>query len=95
MAEREDFYDIFEKTLEEYYSAVHNINISIKVDSPSISSKIIVYPKINAITSKFPGNKVITYLYNEFNIRNNYLKFFLAKIYVTLCLYTGGIFATR
>ena len=95
MVQREDFYDITEKTLEEYYSAVYNKSISIKVDSPSTKSKILVYPKINAITSRFPGNKVIAYLYNEFNIRNNYLKFFMAKIYVTLCMYTGGLFADK
>lgn len=95
MVEREDFYKIAEKTLEEYYSVVYNKKISISVVSPSIKSKILVYPKINAITTRFPGKKVIAYSYDEFNVRNNFLKFVLAKIYVTFCMFTGGLFAEK
>jgi hypothetical protein len=95
MVEREDFYKIAERTLVEYYLAVYNKNISIKVASPSIRSKILVYPKINAITTRFPGKKVIAYSYDEFNVRNNFWKFVLAKIYVTLCMFTGGLFAEK
>ena len=95
MVEREDFYKIAEKTLEEYYSVVYNKKVSISVVSPSIKSKIFVYPKINAITTRFPSKKVIAYSYDEFNVSNNFLKFILAKIYVTLCMFTGGLFAEK
>ena len=95
MVLREDFYDITEKTLEEYYKVVFDKDIVIEVGSPSFNSKILVYPKINAIMTRFPKKKVIDYSYDEFNVKNNLWKFIGAKIYVTLCILTGGLLAVK
>jgi hypothetical protein len=93
MIQREDFFVILEKTLEEYYKTVFNKETSIIVDKPSFKNKILVYPRINAITTRYPKKDVIAYTYDEFNIKNSFLKFLGAKIYVTLCMFTGGLLA--
>lgn len=95
MVLREDFYNIAEKTLEEYYKVVFNKDIIIKVGFSSLNSRILIYPKINAIITRFPKKKVIAYTFNEFNIKTKIWKFIAVKIYVALCMYTGGLLAKK
>ena len=95
MVLREDFYNILVKTLENYYRDVFGKAIIINVTSRTYGSKILIYPKINAITTRFPNKKVIDYSYDEFNVRGPFWKFIAAKIYVSLCMFTGGLLASK
>jgi len=95
MVIREDFYLINEKTLENYFKSVFGHDLTISTSKPFSSSKIVVYPKINAIVTRTPSRKVLKYVFSEFNVRNNWPKFILGKLYTSICLLSFGLMATK
>jgi thiamine kinase-like enzyme len=95
MLTREDFYPICEKTLQRYYFNVYKLDVEVKITSPKLNSDMFVYPKLGVIITRFPSLKVVCYILNEFNIKDNFFKKIAAKTYVLLCLCTGGIFARK
>lgn len=80
---REDFYKVNEETLASYY---HDTDAS---------TKLFVYPRINAIITRNPGKKVRRYLYTEYSIRGYFLKRWLIYLYLFLMFHSGGVFANR
>ena len=68
MREREDFYSINEKTLEDYYNKVFAYDLKISTCNASVFKHVFVYPKINAIVTRFPSRKVLKYIFAEFRI---------------------------
>ena len=95
MRKREDFYSINEKTLEDYYNKVFAYDLKISTCNASVFKHVFVYPKINAIVTRFPSRKVLKYIFAEFNVRNNILKFIAGKLYTALCLFSGGLIASK
>ncbi len=83
MLQREDFYNINKATLCEYYG------------NNTGGEKLYIYPNLNAIVTKKPSKKVMEYLLTEYDIRNNPIKKLIVKIYVLLCIYSGGIFSSQ
>jgi|GEM_PF-1489397 len=92
---REDFYGICEKTLNGYFKEVYGEEIVCSFRKSNFSDNIVVYEKINVIGTRIPGLRTVKYLLDEFNIKDNYLKFILAKIYVILTFFSFGIIANR
>ena len=66
MVIRENFYSINEKTLENYYKNVFGQDLKISTGKPLDFSKIVIYPKINAIVTRTPSKKVLKYVFSEF-----------------------------
>lgn len=95
MVIRENFYSINEKTLENYYKNVFGQDLKISTGKPLDFSKIVIYPKINAIVTRTPSKKVLKYIFSEFNVRNNWQKFILGKLYTGSCLFSLGLMATK
>jgi hypothetical protein len=95
MVEREDFYLINEKTLENYFKIVFSKDLKISTNEPFTASKVVIYPKINAIVTRTPSKKVLKYIFSEFNVRNNWQKFILGKLYTGICLFSFGLLATK
>jgi hypothetical protein len=95
MIKRENFYSINEKTLENYFKNVYGLELQISTGKPLDYSKIVIYPKINAIVTRTPSKLVLKYVFSEFNVRNNLRKFILGKLYTGFCLYSFGLLATK
>lgn len=83
MLRREDFYSINEETLNGYYGR-HDVH-----------TKLYIYPNINAIVTKRPGKAVRDYLLCEFSVRGSWLRRFIARVYVYICLMSGGLLAAK
>lgn len=95
LVEREDFYRIIEKSLENYYKNVFDYDLRISTNNNSILQKVFIYPQINSIVTRFPSREVLKYIFSEFNLRNNRFKFYAGKLYTGLCLFTGGLLANK
>lgn len=95
MVLREDFYSINEKTLEKYYKNILGYDLKISTHKYSIFRNVYIYPKINAIVTRFPSHRVLEYILSEFNIRNNLGKYIIGKLYVIICLFSGGLMSTK
>ncbi len=95
MVLREDFYSINEKTLHDYYREAYGKNVSIGTVGWSLKNRIHIYPHIGIIMTKFPNKKILQYLLNEYNVRNNTLKYALAKVYVLCCYFSLGLLASK
>ena len=82
MMQREDFYKINERTLANFYpeTAEH--------------STLYIYPKLNAIVTHNPSQKVVDYLITEYSVRSS-IKRVLTKLYVILAMRTGGLMADK
>ena len=83
MLQREDFYQVNEDTLSEYYAG------------QGTKSRLYIYPRLNAIVTKQPSKKVKDYLLTEYDIRGNIFKKVAAQCYVQMCLSTGGRMADQ
>jgi len=92
---REDFYSIIQNTLKSYYKTVHGLDINLSTDGGFLVADAFIYPKINAITSRAPSHSVKEYIFNEFNSRSGLIKYLQGKIYSALCLYGGGLMASK
>lgn len=79
MIDREDFYSINKKTLENFYGN----------NRSGVKTILYIYPKINAIVTKKPNSAVKKYLLTEFSVRSP-IKRILAKLYVRFCLASRG-----
>lgn len=93
MIEREDFYQILTHTLNEYYLDVHKINVDVKVES--IKTNILVFETLGSIHMRYPSREIYKYWMSEYNIRDNYVKYILAKIYVISCFLLKDILAQK
>lgn len=84
MLKREDFYEINEKTLAEFFSG-----------QPSKKKKLYVYPELNAIITSAPSKQVKRFLYTEFRVTGRLYKKILVWLYTRICLNTWGLFASK
>lgn len=80
---REDFYSINKKTLDRYFQ------------EGGRTTKLYVYPKLNAIVVKSPSACVKDYLFCEYSVRGSFLKKAMVRLYVGLCLGTGGLLSSK
>lgn len=80
---REDFYKINEETLSLYYN------------NEQINTVLYIYPKINAIITKSPGDLVRKYLYVEYRLRNKAWKRALIFIYLWIVFHSKGLLASK
>lgn len=83
MLVREDFYAINDRTLQNYYA------------DASGETDLFVYPQLNAIITQKPSSAVKKYLFNEYGVRANPCKRLLVNGYVSACLHTGGLLASK
>ena len=81
MLKREDFYTINEETLKEYYANTGNS-----------TTEMYIYPKLNAIVTSHPGEKVKNFLLTEYSAQSP-IKNIIARTYVKACLSTKGLLA--
>jgi len=83
MLKREDFYKINEETLNNYFNGQGK-----KV-------KLFIYPKLNAIITSNPSKSVKKYLYNEYQVKGNWIKKIIIKFYIAICLLSKGLLASK
>ena len=83
MLQREDFYQINNDTLSAYYR------------KSSISGRLYIYPRLNAIVVKHPSKAVRQYLLTEYEVRGSAVKRLVAQTYVRLCLNSFGLLADK
>lgn len=95
MVDREDFYVINEKSLQAYFDIVYGHKLEIRTLKNFLTRNVCIYPKINAIITRFPSRRVINYVLSEFNIRDGKIKYVAAKIYCLTCLFSAGLFADK
>lgn len=98
LQKRENFYDINNKTLEKYFSEINRLSHRVKIcgsnDTFSINkSYFFVYPKINAIVTKYNSEEVRKYIFKEFSNNPNLLKRFAIYLYTRLLLKSRGMFS--
>lgn len=98
MVLREDFYSINEKTLHTYF--LNTLGHDIKIETldnprPMFAHGAMVYPVINTISNRFPSLKVLRYVFSEFNVRNNFLKYLAGKAYTAASFFTLGLLAAK
>lgn len=97
---RENFYDINNKTLEKYFSEINRLLHRVKIcgsnDIFTINkSYFLVYPKINAIVTKYSSEEVRKYIFKEFSNNPNLLKRFTIYFYTRLLLKSRGLFSDK
>jgi len=83
MLKREDFYDINEKTLKNYYSDCKTVK------------KLYIYPELNAIVVSCPSRAVKRYLYTEYRVSGSFIKRLAVRAYAFVMLNSFGLFAAR
>jgi len=97
---RENFYEINNKTLEKYFTEIHQVTHRVKIceDRPAYStnkSYFFIYPRINAIVTKDSSREVREYIYKEFSNNPNLLKRFAIYFYTRLLLKSKGKFSSK
>ncbi len=95
MVLREDFYKINENTLRRYFKIVHGKDVDIKTKGYNLWNCVIIYPHLGSIMTRVPNRKLLEFLLNEYNIRNNCIKYILAKLYVLGCFFSFGLLAEK
>lgn len=83
MLKREDFYQINENTLKQFYK------------NSKQEKDLYIYPELNAIVTARPSKTVRQYLYTEFRISGSLLKRLLVRCYAGVLLNSRGLLATR
>lgn len=84
MIEREDFYTINTQTLENYFGSA-----GVK------TTKLYIYPKLNAIVTAKPSKQVVNYLLCEYSVRGSSAKRLLTQLYVWGCMHSHGGLAAK
>lgn len=95
MLVREDIYTILSETLEDYFRTVQNNEVSVKVEKSLLRNRYVVYPRLGAVTHRFPAWSVAKNIYDQFNVQGNVLRKIAAWGYITLCFLSGGLMASR
>ena len=95
MVLREDFYKINENTLKRYFKIVHGKDVDIKTKGYNLWNRVVMYPHIGSIMTRVPDRKVLEFWLNEYNVRNNRIKYILAKLYVLGCFFSFGLLAEK
>lgn len=93
MFEREDIYDIIEKTMSEYYKTIDNKKVNVKINKNHFGKRWLIYPRLGIIVSRTPSWKVIKRTYVSFDVQGNLPKKLFAWTYITLCFLTFGLLA--
>lgn len=92
MLAREDFFSLFFTTVRKYYKEVYNIDV--KIDFARISdSNLVIKPFLSAATAPRMSSKAKSLFYNEWNVRNSWLKYLAAKAGVAFFTNSGKAFA--
>ena len=92
---REDFYSINENTLQSYFKTVCGVEVIVSTSNKPISKSVFVYPRINAIISRYPSKNVRKYIFTEFSSPKGIVENLQWKFYVALCLFTGGFWSSK
>lgn len=95
LEQREDIYAILEESLAVYIQDVYKETVSVKVENSILRNSFVVYPRLDAIISRFPSWRVAKDIYLSYNIQDSILKKILAWGYITLCLLTFGLMAKK
>lgn len=93
MFEREDIYGILETTMHQYFKEVHQKDIDVTISKRHIGQKLLIYPRLGIIVSRFPSWAVIKRTYVSFDVQGNLPKKLFAWAYITLCFLTLGLLA--
>lgn len=93
--EREDIYSIIEKTLKEYYSEVHGLDVDVSLSKNRLCNHFVVYPRIGVIISRVPTWEVMKHVYADFNVQGSLFRKIIAWGYITLCWCTFGLLGDR
>ena len=95
MLGRENFYAVLFETIENYFRTVHNLDIKVSDKKEENCTKLYVYflPLFCSSFPMSPGAK--EFLYSEYNIRGNLLKYIVGKIGVFVIVHSYGIGAKK
>lgn len=93
MFEREDIYGILETTMHQYFKEVHQKDIAVTISKRHFGQRLLIYPRLGIIVSRFPSWAVIKRTYVSFDVQGNLPKKLFAWAYITLCFLTFGLFA--
>lgn len=95
MLEREDFYTILRETLCAYYRQVHNRDIRVEYQPFDGCETLYIFSRLSFIARKKVPAGAREFLYSEYNIRGNKLKYLAGKLLVFLATHSGGLGAVR
>lgn len=95
MVLRENIYGIIIITLKYYYKTIYNIDVEIDIKEYNLWDRVVIYPHLGSIMTRLPKRKILRYLLNEYNIRDNILKYIIAKLYVVGCFFSFGLLAGK
>lgn len=93
MLQREDFFNIFFLTIEQYCKEVYRVDVNLSFAGGRSSANLIIYPKLSAAVTRNISKKARGFFYSEWNIRGSRLKNRLTKMYVSLMTHSHGLFA--
>lgn len=93
MLEREDFFELFFPTVEQYYDEALKKKISISFAGKGKKCNLVIKPFLSAATARRMSFKARSFFYSEWNVRNSIWKYCAAKSYVFVLTRTGKTFA--
>ena len=95
MLGRENFYAVLFETIENYFRTVHNLDLKVSNKKEKNCTKLYVY-FLPLFCSSFPmSSGAKEFLYSEYNIRGNLLKYIVGKIGVFVIVHSYGIGAKK
>ena len=95
MLKREDFYTILKNTLCTYYRRVYNSEIRVEYYPFDGSETLYIFSRLSFIARKKVPSGAKEFLYSEYNIRGNRLKYLAGKLLVFIATHSGGLGAVR
>lgn len=93
MIVREDFFNHFLPTVEQYYKSVYDSPVSFAITKSIKDCNMVIKPKLSAVSSVSISKKAREFYYSEWNIRNSIIKNIIAKSYLFIATRTGRYFA--
>lgn len=90
MLEREPFLKILITTLESYFNVVKGKAIQVSLEKSENARKLFLYYKPSFISERFLTQEMRKFLYSEYNIRGNIIKFLIGKLGVFIITHSFG-----
>ena len=88
MLKREDFFPIFFATIKDYYRKVYDAEVNIEFCDKK-NCNLVIKPQLSCATSSHLSVEARQFFYSEWNVRDSWIKYVIAKIGAFLLLHSG------
>ncbi|GAB6155714.1 hypothetical protein JCM17380_44650 [Desulfosporosinus burensis] len=95
MLVREDFYNICERTLSDYFTNIYMCPSVVNVVKKNQKCDLYIFPRLNAIISLHVNRSVVSFLEDEYRVRGSILRRLIVKTYIWSAIRFKWMFAVK